>query len=102
MLHIPEAQGTIVMIQTSKCRGAYYSDWYVLTNKVTMGTQGHISLTTLVLQPKERIKDDQQSKKLAVGTSLVVQWIRIRLPMQGTGDMGSIPGLGKSHMLWNN
>ena len=31
------------------------------------------------------------------GTSLVVQWKRICLPMQG-----SIPGLGKFHMPWSN
>ena len=87
-LDIPGAQGTIVMVQTNKCRGAYYSDWYVLTNKVTMGTQEHTSLSTLLLQPKERIKDDYQSKKLTVGISLVVKWIRICLPMQGTRGYG--------------
>ena len=30
------------------------------------------------------------------GASLVVQWLRICLPMQG--DTGSSPGLGRSHM----
>ena len=32
-------------------------------------------------------------------TSLVVQWIRICLPMQGTG---SIPGPEDFHMPWSN
>ena len=32
--------------------------------------------------------------------SLMAQWLRIRLPMQG--DMGSSPGLGRSHMPWSN
>ena len=34
------------------------------------------------------------------GTSLVAQWLRIHLPMQGT--MGLSPGLGRSHMLRSN
>ena len=33
--------------------------------------------------------------------SLVVQWIRLRLPLQ-TGDMGSIPDPGRSHMSWSS
>ena len=34
-------------------------------------------------------------------TSLVVQWLRIRLPANA-GDMGLIPGLGRFHMVWGN
>ena len=34
------------------------------------------------------------------GTSLVVWWLRICLPVQG--DTVSIPGLARSHMLWNS
>ena len=34
--------------------------------------------------------------KLTIGASLVVQWLRVRLPMQGT--TGSSPGPGGSHM----
>ena len=30
----------------------------------------------------------------------MVQWLRMHPAMQG--DLGSIPGLGRSHMLWNN
>ena len=33
-------------------------------------------------------------------TSLVVQWLRIHLPMEGT--RGSSPGPGRSHMPWSN
>ena len=33
-----------------------------------------------------------------LGTSLVAQRLRIRLPMHGAWDMGSIPGPGRSHM----
>ena len=36
------------------------------------------------------------------GTSLMVQWLRIYLPKQRTGDMGTIPGPGRSHMPWSN
>ena len=35
-----------------------------------------------------------------LGASLVAQWLRIRLPMQGT--RGSSPGPGRSHMLRSN
>ena len=34
------------------------------------------------------------------GASLVAQWLRICLPMQG--DTGSSPGLGRSHMSQSN
>ena len=34
------------------------------------------------------------------GASLVVQWLRIRLPMQGTRVQS--PGPGRSHMPWSN
>ena len=50
-------------------------------------------------------KDQSHTNKAAAGrkcaqrTSLVVPWLRICLPMQGTG---SIPGLGRSHMSWGN
>ena len=37
-----------------------------------------------------------KKKKKKKWTSLVVQWIRIHLPMQGTG--GLIPGFGRFHM----
>ena len=36
-------------------------------------------------------------RKLYYGASLVVQWLRIRLPMQG-----SSPGPGRSHILRSN
>ena len=32
-------------------------------------------------------------------TSLVVQWLK---PPPNTGDVGSIPDLGRSHMPWHN
>ena len=35
-------------------------------------------------------------EKTLTRTSLVVQWLRIRLP--DAGDMGSSPGPGRSHM----
>ena len=35
------------------------------------------------------------------GTSLVVQWLRIRLPMQGTG-VRSLVGELRSHRPWGN
>ena len=38
--------------------------------------------------------------KLEVGTSVVVQWIRICLPVQG--DTGLIPCPGRFHMPWRN
>ena len=38
------------------------------------------------------------SKISIPGSSLVVQWLRIYLP----GDIGSIPGLGRFHMLQGN
>ena len=41
-----------------------------------------------------------KDRKCNDGTSLVVWWLRICLPVQG--DTGSIPGLVRSHMLWNN
>ena len=34
------------------------------------------------------------------GASLVTQWLRVCLPMQGT--TGSSPGLGRSHMPWSD
>ena len=37
-------------------------------------------------------------KIIYYGASLVVQWLRIHLVMQG--DTGSIPGWGRSHMTW--
>ena len=40
------------------------------------------------------------SKMDKVRVSLVAQWLRIRLPMQG--DMGSSPGPGRSHMPQSN
>ena len=39
-------------------------------------------------------------QKETARASLVAQWLRIRLPMQG--DTGSSPGLGRSHMLRTN
>ena len=39
-------------------------------------------------------------KKQLEETSLVGQWMRIHLPMQG--DMGLIPGPVRSHMLQSN
>ena len=39
-------------------------------------------------------------KKQLEGTSLVGQWMRIHLPMQG--DVGLIPGPGRSHLLHSN
>ena len=42
------------------------------------------------------IKGEIDSNTIIVGgASLVAQWLRICLPMQGTG---SSPGLGRSHM----
>ena len=38
--------------------------------------------------------------KCMVRTSLVAQWLKN--PPANTGDMGSIPGLGRSHMPWSN
>ena len=43
---------------------------------------------------------EQFHMKKNIGTSLVAQWLRIRLPVQG--DMGSSPGPGRSHMLRSN
>ena len=39
--------------------------------------------------------------KWHMGTSLVVQWLRIRIAMQGTQVQSLIRELG-SHMLWGN
>ena len=40
---------------------------------------------------------------LYLGTSLVVQWLRVCLTMQGTqGTPGSIPGPERSHMPLSN
>ena len=36
--------------------------------------------------------------KFYLQASLVVQWLRIHLPMQG--GMGLIPGMGSFHMPW--
>ena len=36
------------------------------------------------------------------GTSLVAQWLRICLPMQGTWVRSLIPSPGRPHMLWSN
>ena len=38
--------------------------------------------------------------KSNLGASLVAQWLRVCLPMQG--DTGSSPGLGGSHMPWSD
>ena len=38
--------------------------------------------------------------KVNNGASLVAQWLRIRLPLQG--DTGSSPGPGRSHMPRSN
>ena len=41
-------------------------------------------------------------KKLSYGASLDVWWLRLGLPVSA-GDMGSIPGLGRSHIrCWGN
>ena len=40
-------------------------------------------------------------KKILSGTSLVVQWLRIHLPMQGTW-VRSLVGELRSHMPWGN
>ena len=42
-----------------------------------------------------------QTKSVITGTSLVVQWLKIRLPMQGT-QVQSLVGELRSHMLWGN
>ena len=39
--------------------------------------------------------------KCKFGISLVVQWLRIRLPMQGTRVRSLVKEL-RSHMLWGN
>ena len=39
--------------------------------------------------------------KYTLGTSLVVQWLRIRTPMQGT-QVRSLVGELRSHMPWGN
>ena len=39
-------------------------------------------------------------KEYVTRASLVAQWLRIRLPMQG--DMGLSPVPGRSHMPWSN
>ena len=42
-------------------------------------------------------------EKLNCGTSLVVQWITVdKNPPASAGDTGSVPGLGRLHMLWAN
>ena len=41
-----------------------------------------------------------KDRKCNEGTSLVVCWLRICLPVQG--DTVSIPGLARSHMLWSS
>ena len=48
------------------------------------------------------ISDKIDFKIKTIETSLVAQWLRILLPMQGAGDMGSSPGLGRSHMPQSN
>ena len=40
-------------------------------------------------------------RKWSLGTSLVVQWLRIYLPMQGS-QVWSLLGELRSHMLWGN
>ena len=45
--------------------------------------------------------DDAHGIKVARRTSLVAQWIRI-YPPASSGDTGSIPNPGGSHMPWSN
>ena len=40
-----------------------------------------------------------KSRKMAIG---LPWWLRGKNPPANVGDMGSIPGLGKSHMPWSN
>ena len=47
------------------------------------------------------IKKKNLKKEKYSGTSLVVQWLRIRLPMQGTW-VPSLVGELRSHILWGN
>ena len=56
--------------------------------------------------PLERVAVDQASAQVqfklgALGTSLVVQWLRICLPMQGTRVRSLVWEL-RSHMQWGN
>ena len=44
--------------------------------------------------------EEMRRLRWVLGTSLVVQWLRIHLT--NAGDTGSIPGLERSHMLWGN
>ena len=37
-----------------------------------------------------------------VGASLVAQWLKKKNSADNAGDTGSIPGPGRSHMLWSN
>ena len=53
------------------------------------------------LQDVAEIMSCVQLLRLIVRTSLVVQWLRICLPMQGTQVQSLIQEL-KSHMLWGN
>ena len=47
-----------------------------------------------------RIKEEEGKSEEEVGTSLVIQWLKIRLPM--LGKQSSAPSQGRSHMLWGN
>ena len=52
--------------------------------------------TTFKLQLKLTLKIRIIFKIRTSGTSLVVQWLRIKNPPANVGDMGSIPGLSSN------
>jgi len=80
----------------SKTEGIYA---YVKLNHFAVQVKHTQHFKTTVLQFKKRKASWRWGReffKLKKRTSLVVQWIRIHLPMQRTGDL--IPGFGRFHM----
>ena len=56
--------------------------------------------TENINRPITSTESETLMKSFPTGTSLVVQWLRIHLPMPE--DMGSSPGPGRSHILWSS
>ena len=57
---------------------------------------------TFNLQLKLTLKIRIIFKIRTLGTSLVVQWLRIKNPPASVGDMGSVPGLSSTKLVCHN